>query len=97
MGFEQRSFDYLSLAEKLVTTSLLIYTDILVEIRREIKVNYSHFKPQPPPVAVPSPAEIQVQKRNVEEAATLEPSIAVLVIACNRENYIRQTLDNLLK
>ena len=29
--------------------------------------------------------------------ATMEPSIAVLVIACNRETYIKQTLDRLLK
>ena len=29
--------------------------------------------------------------------ATIEPPIAVLVIACNRESYIRRTLDSLLK
>ena len=33
-------------------------------------------------------------KRN---SPSLEPIIAVVVIACNRPDYIRQTLDNLLK
>ena len=28
---------------------------------------------------------------------TIEPVIAVLVIACNRVDYIKQTLDELLK
>ena len=29
--------------------------------------------------------------------ATIEPAVAVLVIACNRERYVRRTLDSLLK
>ena len=29
--------------------------------------------------------------------ATIEPAMAVLVIACNRENYIKRTLDSLLR
>lgn len=28
---------------------------------------------------------------------SLEPIIAILVIACNRPDYVRQTLDSLLK
>lgn len=28
---------------------------------------------------------------------SIEPSIAVLVIACNRVDYVKQTLDELLK
>ena len=31
------------------------------------------------------------------QPATIEPSVAVLVIACNRDTYIRRTLDSLLK
>ena len=31
------------------------------------------------------------------QPATIEPSVAVLVIACNRETYVRRTLDSLLK
>ncbi len=31
------------------------------------------------------------------KSPSIEPVIAVLVIACNRVDYIRQTLDNLLK
>lgn len=36
-----------------------------------------------------------LKTRNPRE--TIEPSIAVLVIACNRVDYIRRTLDELLK
>ena len=31
------------------------------------------------------------------DSPILEPSIAVLVIACDRESYVKQALDSLLK
>ena len=70
--------------------------DLLVNIRQVLRINSSLDKAHQP-VAVPSPGDVvNVHKRsNVE--ATLEPSLAVLVIACDRENYVRDTLDTLLK
>lgn len=67
---------------------------MLVDIKRDINhdksVNLSQAKSidnekDPPDFGV---------ERNV---ISLEPIIAVVVIACNRPDYIRQTLDNLLK
>lgn len=50
----------------------------------EIRKEIGGIKPKP-----------SLKTRNPRE--TIEPSIAVLVIACNRVDYIRRTLDELLK
>lgn len=43
----------------------------------------------------PPPNSPSLEARGIE--ATLEPSIPILVIACNRPDYVVQTLDSLLR
>ena len=60
------------------------HSDLVSELRNDvIGRNHSEHKVVKPSSMVPK--------------VTLEPTIAVLVIACNRVDYTKQTLDELLK
>ena len=61
--------------------------DLLIDMRKDLKRR--NFTAETQKISVPLP---RVKKDN-----NLEPVIAILVIACNREDYVRQTLDTLLE
>ena len=67
---------------------------MLVDIKRDINHNSSQEKPVDERQV---PAEVEGDHKPKRSVPSLEPIIALLVIACNRPNYIRETLDTLLK
>lgn len=70
---------------------------MLIDIKRDINhqkpVNLSQAK------SINNESELEVDRNVIDRrnVPSLEPIIALVVIACNRPDYIRQTLDNLLK
>lgn len=54
------------------------------ELRKEL-TGRNHSVPQNKPAPV------------IAKIPTIDPTVAVLVIACNRVDYTKQTLDELLK
>lgn len=72
--------------------------DMLVDIKRDINHDSSFNSSQEKPVdEYQLPAEREADHKPKRSVPSLEPIIALLVIACNRPTYIRQTLDTLLK
>ena len=71
---------------------------MLVDIKKDVNHQYpsnsSQAKSVVKQVFPEAPAGDPSIKRSVP---SLEPIIAIVVIACNRPDYIRQTLDTLLK
>lgn len=67
--------------------------DIKRDINRQKPVNLSQAK------SINNESELEVDRNVIDRrnVPSLEPIIALVVIACNRPDYIRQTLDNLLK
>ena len=78
-----------------------VYTyiiDMLVDIKKDINHGHSFNSSQENPVDEHQlPAELESDHKPKRSVPSLEPIIALVVIACNRPNYIRQTLDTLLK
>ena len=75
-----------------------LYVDMLVDIKRDVShqhlSNSSQAKSIVKQLSPEAPEGHPGVKRSVP---SLEPIIAIVVIACNRPDYIRQTLDTLLK
>ena len=71
--------------------------DMLIDIRKDVRHQHSFNQSQPDSVKDQHLPDIPVDYINKRSASSLEPIIALVVIACNRPDYIRQTLDNLLK
>lgn len=71
---------------------------MLVDIKRDINHASSFNSSQAKPVDEHQlPVEQESDNKPKRSVPSLEPIIALLVIACNRPTYIRQTLDTLLK
>ena len=83
---------------KLLFDDANIPIDMLVDIKKDINHDYSFNSSQEKPVDQHQlPAEQESDHKPKRSVPSLEPIIALVVIACNRPNYIRQTLDTLLK
>ena len=71
---------------------------MLVDIKRDINHDKPFNSSQRKPIDEHQvPAELKIDPKPKRSVPSLEPIIALLVIACNRPTYIRQTLDTLLK
>lgn len=68
---------------------------MLVDIKRDI--NHASSFNSSPVDEHQLPVEQESDNKPKRSVPSLEPIIALLVIACNRPTYIRQTLDTLLK
>ena len=71
--------------------------DMLVDIKRDVNHQNPHNSSQAKSMDDQLPVVPENEHNSKRSVASLEPIIAVVVIACNRPDYIRQTLDNLLK
>ena len=72
---------------------------MLVDIKKDInhESSFNSSQEKLPINEHQLPAEQESDLKPKRSVPSLEPIIAVVVIACNRPNYIRQTLDTLLK
>lgn len=83
---------------KLLLDDIYMTVDMLVDIKRDVNQEYAFNSSREKLVnELQVPAEQESDLKPKHSVPSLEPIIAVVVIACNRPNYIRQTLDTLLK
>ena len=72
--------------------------DMLVDIKRDVSHQYPSNSSQAKSIVKQLFPEAPEGDPGVKRSVpSLEPIIALVVIACNRPDYIRQTLDTLLK
>lgn len=70
---------------------------MLIDIKRDVSHQHSSNLSLENTVNNQLPAAPEGDHISKRSVPSLEPIIALVVIACSRPDYIRQTLDNLLK
>lgn len=70
---------------------------MLIDIKQDVNHEQSHNLSQAKSVNNEQLSVVPGDHNAKRSVPSLEPIIALVVIACNRPDYIKQTLDTLLK